>query len=86
MELIRIACGQFFGIGQRHRLTDHLVLRRCPEGVKEPVLDERDGQMRDVDPDPPALEPFRDGHGCSATAEWVKHRVTFIGAGFDDPL
>ena len=56
----------------------------CAEGVFEPFLDERNGEVRDVYADPLAVELLRGVNGCAATAERVEHHVAFVAAGGND--
>ena len=42
--------------------------------------------MRDVDPDPFASEPLRDGDRRATAAEWVEHHVALVAAREDDAL
>ena len=52
--------------------------------MQEPVAYERDGQVRDVDPDPAALEALGSGDGRPTTTEWVEHGIAFVTAGRQD--
>ena len=54
------------------------------EGVLEPFFDERNGEVRDVDADPLAVELLRGVNGRAATAERVEHHVAFVAAGGND--
>ena len=68
------------------RSTSYRLLDALAEGVPQPVLDQRDGQVGDVDADPAAFEPLRDGDSRPAAAEGIEHEVAFVAAGFDDPF
>ena len=39
-----------------------------------------DGEVRDVDADPAAVEFLRDGDRRAASAEWIENNVAFVGA------
>ena len=43
-----------------------------------------DGQVGDVDADPPAPQLLRRGDGCAASAERIQHDVARIAAGQQD--
>jgi hypothetical protein len=84
LKLIGILRGQRCGIGQGRWLPHDLIAHLCPKGILEPMLDEGDGQMGDVDANPltvPALD-WRDG-GTTAT-EGIKHDIAFVTTGLND--
>lgn len=49
------------------------------ECIVQPLLDEADCEMGDVDTDPAAIQALRNGDGCAASAEGIKDGVAFIG-------
>jgi hypothetical protein len=59
---------------------------RLREGVAQPLLDQADGEVGDVDPDPPPPELLRRMHRVAAAAEGVEHEVAGIAGGGDDAL
>jgi len=67
--------------GQINRLANDLVgvSHFLAEGVIEPLLDESDGEMRDVDANPAAIQALGDGDGGSASAEGIEDGVALIG-------
>ncbi len=50
------------------------------------LLDEGDGEMRNVDADPAAVQALGHVQGGAAAAEGVQHQVAFVAAGSDDAL
>jgi hypothetical protein len=58
-------------------------LRSAFVAVFQPLFDQRDREMRDVDPDPFALQLLRRIHCRAATAERIEHYVAFVCAGGD---
>ncbi len=71
------------------RHTAHHLLRRAGAdelqvvavGVKQPLFDERDSELGDIDADPLATEFLQGVNRCTAAAEWVEHHVAGIAAG-----
>jgi len=51
------------------------------EGVLEPFLNERNGQVRDVYADSLTVELLCGPNGGAAAAERVQHHVAFVAAG-----
>lgn len=50
-------------------LADDFVGEVVPEGAVESVLHQADGQVRDVNPNPPSPQFLRDSHCGTASAE-----------------
>src|SRR5487761_76915 len=88
LELERVCFGQFSGARKVSGLTDDLI--RADNGgavrIYETMLDEADGEIRDVDADPAAAKLLRRGHRGAATAEGVEDDITNVGSGAEDPL
>jgi hypothetical protein len=55
-------------------------------GIVEPLLDQADGQVCDVDPDPVPLELLGRCDGRSAAAKRIEDEIAFVRAGQDDPF
>ena len=55
-------------------------------GVEQPRLDERDGELRDVDANPVAAQLLGGVNRRAAAAEWVEHQIAGVAAGLDDAL
>ena len=68
------------------RFADHVVGRfdLWAEGIGEALLDEADGEVGDVDPDPAAIEALGYLNGGAAAAEGIEDYVAFVGAGLDN--
>jgi hypothetical protein len=56
------------------------------KGVVQALLDQRDGEVRDVDPDPLPPELLRGMDGRAAAAEGVEHDVGGVAGCLDDAL
>ena len=48
--------------------------------------DEADREVRDIDPEPAALQPFRRRDRGSAPTKRVQDQVPFVAAGLEDAL
>jgi len=55
-------------------------------GGEETVANQRDRQMRNVNPDPLPVESLRDGHRRAAAAKGIEHHVALVAAGVQDAL
>ena len=88
LELPRVGGRQGLRVGHRDRFALDLVVLAGdqPKRVLEPGLDERDGQVRDVDADPATAELLRRDRRRAAAAEGVEDDVALIGRGADDAL
>jgi hypothetical protein len=60
------------------RHADHLDLDER-KGVAQALLDQRNGEMGDVDADPLPVQLLRRVHGGAATAKRIEHHIAFIG-------
>ena len=70
LELVAVVEREGLGAGQVFRLADDLVGAQVfAERVVQAVADERDGEMRDVDADPAAVQALGGGDRSSAAAE-----------------
>jgi hypothetical protein len=85
LELILVAGGQIAGSVQVLRGAVNLELD-AREGIAQALLDQRDGEMRDVDADPLALELLGGVNGGAAAAERVEHHVAFVRGDREDAL
>ena len=56
------------------------------EGVAQPAPDQVDGDMGNVDADPPPVEFFGGMDGGAAAAKRVEHQVAGVGGGGNDAL
>ena len=56
------------------------------EGVVQALLDQGDGQMRDVNADPAPFQPLGHGDGGAAAAEGVQDHIAFVAGGIDNAL
>src|SRR5262245_54230480 len=52
----------------------------------EAALDERDRDARDVDTNPPPLQPLGRDDGRATAAEGIEDEVALVRAGLEDPL
>ena len=72
LELVAVVEREGLGAGQVFRLADDLVGSQVfAERVVQAVSDECDGEVRDVDANPAAVEALGCGDGGSAAAEGV---------------
>ncbi len=80
LKLMFVFVCELLGSCQVGRFADNLVgfsyLRA--EGIIEPILDEADGEVGDVDADPAAVEFLGDLDGGAAAAEGVEDYVAFV--------
>jgi hypothetical protein len=83
LKLELVLRGQLPRAGQIDRLVDDVVVLAGyePAGVGEAVLDEADGEVRHVDPDPLPAELLCGGDGCTAAAEGLEDDATGIATG-----
>ena len=88
LELVAVLLRQGTGAARVRRLAHDLVVpsRHDVEGRLEPVLHQRDGQVRDVDAGPPALQLLSRRHRRAAPAERVQHHVPLVRRCLDDAL
>src|SRR5919109_3338657 len=88
LELVGVCSGKFFGVVKSDGLPDDLIglIDLRPVGVLEPVLDEVDRKVRNVDSDPASPQTLRSGDGCSAATERVQDNRVLFAAADDDPF
>ena len=84
-ELVAVVLGEGGGAGRVFGVAeDGIGTQVLAEGVAQAVADEGDGDVRDVDPDPVAVEPFGRGNRGAAAAERVEDDIALGAAGVDD--
>jgi hypothetical protein len=86
--LIGIFFGESFCALQVDWFADHFVgcANRFPERVVEALLNKTDGEVRDIDAGPAAVQALRDGDRCAAAAEGIEDGVTFVSACGEDTI
>ena len=88
LKLKAIFFGQYPGGSQIGGFADHVVGLRDVVAVRvfEPMSNEADSEVRNVDPDPSPFELLRRGDARSASAEWVADHVAFVAARVDNAI
>jgi hypothetical protein len=86
LELILVLLSQRGGFVGRDGLADGDDLDLVAVSVAQPILDERGGQLGDVDADPLAAQLLGGVNRRAAAAEWVKDEIAGIAAGAEDAL
>ena len=85
LELVLVGGGELAGAVEVHRHAMHVEFDAL-EGVAQPAPDQVDGDMGNVDADPPPVEFFGGMDGGAAAAERVEHQVAGVGGGGNDAL
>src|ERR1700733_13757045 len=60
------------------------VYRNGTECIAQPLLNERDREMCDINSNPLALKLLRCMNGRAASTKWIKNDIAFIRRGIDD--
>jgi hypothetical protein len=86
LELIFVLLGQRGGFVGGDGFADGDDLDLVAEGVAQPVLDERGGQLGDVYANPLAAQLLGRVNRRAAAAEWVEDDVVGVAAGGQNSL
>jgi hypothetical protein len=78
MKLIGFLGREGHGIGQSLWFADYLVDNLIPIGVLQPMFNEGDCQVRNVDTHPPPLEALGYVYSRAAAAEGVDNGIPWV--------
>jgi hypothetical protein len=81
LEFMLVAQGEIARGGNVLGHADRLELRVCAEGIAQAALDQRDGEVGDVDADPLPAEFLRGVNRGVAATERVEHDIAGVGRG-----